>query len=409
MHLVPLSVCDFAIQPVDARLRTVSAQVRINRHGADRVASGHPWIFQSDVIEKGDAQPGDAVRVVNQQGRLLGTAHFSASSQITLRLLSPKQEIIDDAFWCRRIASALSHRQRVVSGSNSYRLIHAEADGLPGLIVDRYGDYLVVQTLTQGMDRAKAEIVSALEKLIAPKGIVERNDSAIRDKENLPRQTGILTGDVPAPVMMEMNGLHLEANLLEGQKTGVFLDQRENYLAAARWAKGQVLDCFTSTGGFALHMAAKADAVEAVDSSERALATATRNRDANGITNIKFREADVFNSLAGYNASGRRFDTIVIDPPAFAKSNSQLAAAEKAYRDLNRRALSLLNPGGVLISCSCSQHMSEALLFDGIAQASIETGRPLRVLERRIQSMDHPVLLTVPETLYLKCLILELV
>ena len=409
MPLVRLSECDFAIQRVNARLRSVSAQVRINRHGADRVASGHPWIFQSDVIDKGDAQPGDAVRVVNQQGRLLGTAHFSASSQITLRLLSPKQEIIDDAFWCRRITSALSYRQRVVSGSNSYRLIHAEADGLPGLIVDRYGDYLVIQTLTQGMDRAKAEIVHALEKLIEPKGIVERNDSAIRDKETLPRQTGILTGDVPSPVMMEMNGLHLEANLLEGQKTGVFLDQRENYLAATRWAKGQVLDCFTSTGGFALHMAAKADAVEAVDSSERALATATRNRDANGITNIKFREADVFNSLAGYNASGRRFDTIVIDPPAFAKSNSQLAAAEKAYRDLNRRALSLLNPGGVLISCSCSQHMSEALLFDGIAQASIETGRPLRVLERRIQSMDHPVLLTVPETLYLKCLILELV
>ena len=349
------------------------------------------------------------VSVLNQQSRFLGIAHFSDASQITLRLLSRKLETVDRTFWLDRFQRALSYRQRVVSNSNAYRLIYAEADGLPGLIVDRYGDYLVIQTLTQGMDRAKDEIIAALKKLLSPKGIVERNDSTVRTKENLPLQSGIVDGEIPTPVILQMNGLRLEANLLEGQKTGVFLDQRENYLAAAHWARGQALDCFTSTGGFALHMAANADAVEAIDSSERALQTATRNRDANGITNIRFREADVLNSLAGYQANGRRFDTIVIDPPAFAKSKTHLEAAERAYQDLNRRALGLLNPGGILISCSCSQHMSEARLFEVIAQASLETGRTLRVLERRAQSLDHPVLLTVPETLYLKCLILEII
>ena len=385
----------------------MSVQVRINRHGAARVESGHPWVFQSDVVDAGNAQPGDVVAVLNQQGRYLGVAHYSAASQITLRFLSRKQEMVDGAFWHDRLSRALKHRSWVVEHSNAYRLVFAEADGLPGLIVDRYGDYLVIQTLTQGMDRAKAEIVAALTELLSPKGVVERNDSAVRLKENLPQQSSVLAGEIPNPVMLAMNGLRLEANLLEGQKTGVFLDQRENYLAAARWTKGQALDLFTSTGGFALHMASKADAVEAVDSSERALASAMRNRDANGITNIKFREADVLNSLAGYAAGGRRFDTIVVDPPAFAKSKQHLAAAEPAYLDLNRRALSLLNPGGVLITCSCSQHMSEAKLLDMIALASVETGRPLRVLERRMQALDHPVLLTVPETLYLKCLILE--
>ena len=382
-------------------------QVRINRHGAARVESGHPWVFQSDVVDSGNAQSGDLAAVVNQQGRLLGVAHYSSSSQITLRFLSRKQETVDVAFWRERFLRALKHRTRVVEHSTAYRLVHAEADGAPGLIVDRYGEYLVVQTLTQGMDRAKPEILEALTELIAPTGIVERNDSAVRLKENLPQQNGVLAGEVPTPVAIEMNGLRFEANLLEGQKTGVFLDQRENYLAAARWTKGQALDCFTSTGGFALHMAAKAEAVEAVDSSARALASAAANKDLNGIGNIRFREGDVLDSLAGYAASGRRFDTIVVDPPAFAKSKQHLAAAEPAYLDLNRRAISLLNPGGVLVSCSCSQHMSEAKLLEVIALASVETGRPLRVLERRMQALDHPVLLTVPETMYLKCLILE--
>ena len=394
--------------PISTLVR-VTAQVRINRHGAERVESGHPWIFASDVTDRGEARPGDAVRVVNAQGRNMGTAHYSASSQITLRMLSRKVEEVNADFWRDRLSKALAYRNRVVLNSDAYRLIHAEADGLPGLIVDRYADWLVIQTSTQGMDAAKGEIIAALNDLLSPKGIVERNEAAIREKENLPKVGGVVSGDVPESITMSMNGLTLEADLVHGQKTGVFLDQRENYLAAARWAKGQALDCFTSTGGFALHMAARADQVEAVDSSERALATAERNRAANNITNLRFREADVVNSLAGYQASGRRFDTIVIDPPAFAKSRGQIEAATRAYHDLNRRALNLLNPGGVLISCSCSQNMSEANLLEVIAQASVETGRTLRVLDRRAQALDHPVLLTVPETLYLKCLILELV
>ena len=274
------------------------AQVRINRHGAERVESGHPWIFASDVSDRGEARPGDAVRVVNAQGRNLGTAHYSASSQITLRMLSRKVEEVNADFWRDRLTKALAYRNRVVTGSDSYRLVHAEADGLPGLIVDRYSGWLVIQTLTQGMDAAKGEIIAALEDLLAPKGIVERNDAAVREKENLPKLSGIVSGEVPSPVIMRMNGLELEADLVNGQKTGVFLDQRENYVAAARWTKGQALDCFTSTGGFALHMAARADQVEAVDSSERALATAERNRATNNVANLKFREADVFNALA---------------------------------------------------------------------------------------------------------------
>jgi 23S rRNA (cytosine1962-C5)-methyltransferase len=257
------------------------------------------------------------------------------------------------------------------------------------------------------MDRAKTDIASCLEELFAPKGVVERNDVAVRKRESLPLVSGILTGEVPADVMVEMNGLQLHADLLHGQKTGIFLDQRENYVAAARYARGRALDCFTSTGGFALHLARGCESVEAVDSSEASLKTAERNREANGIGNIEFREADVFDLLAGHVTAHRRFDTVVLDPPAFAKSRGNLDAALRGYKEINRRALQLLGSGGVLVTCSCSHHVSEAMLLEIVAEASLDTQRRLRVLERRTQSQDHPILLTVPETLYLKCLILE--
>jgi 23S rRNA (cytosine1962-C5)-methyltransferase len=381
--------------------------VRISRKGAERLASGHLWVFSSDVLERGEAAPGDAVRVVDPAGRTLGTAHYSSSSQISLRLLSRQVESIDQVFFARRLGAAQEHRPRVVSNTDAYRVVHGEGDRLPALIVDRYAGWLVVQTLNQGMDRAKHEIASALGGLFAPRGIIERNDAAVRKRENLPAVVGVLAGETPELVTITMNGLLMHADLLHGQKTGVFLDQRENYLAAARWAHGRALDCFTSTGGFALHLASRCESVEAVDSSEATLAVAERNRVANGIKNVEFLQADVFDLLAGLRAGGRKYETIVLDPPAFAKSRQSLDGALRGYKEINRRALELLEPGGRLVSCSCSHHVSEAALLEVIAQASLDAGRELRVIERRTQSLDHPILLTVSETHYLKCVILE--
>jgi 23S rRNA (cytosine1962-C5)-methyltransferase len=384
-------------------------KVRVNRKGASRIASGHPWIFSSDVLDRGQATAGEAVMVTDPSGAALGTAHYSDSSQISLRLLSERAEAIDRAFYLGRIAAAEAHRKRVVTDSEAYRVVHGEADQLPGLVIDRYGDYFTVQTLDQGMDRAKAEIVSCLEELFAARGIVERNDVAVRKREALPLQSGLMAGEVPETVAVRMNGSTLHADLLHGQKTGIFLDQRENYMAAARYGRGRALDCFTSTGGFALHLAARCESVEAVDSAEAALRVARLNCDANGIGNVQLREADVFEVLAAHAAAHERFDIVVLDPPAFAKSRQSLEAAVRGYGEINRRALQLLDSGGILVTCSCSHHLSEAALLEIVAKAALDTGRKLRVLERRMQSQDHPVLLTVPETLYLKCLILEVI
>jgi 23S rRNA (cytosine1962-C5)-methyltransferase len=383
--------------------------IRVSRKGANRIASGHPWIFASDVLDRGQASGGEAVTVTGPSGSALGTAHYSASSQISLRLLSERVEPIDRAFFLRRIATAEAYRKRVVDDSDAYRLVHGEADQLPGLVIDRYGEYFTLQTLDQGMERAKAEIVSCLEELFEPQGIVERNDVAVRKRETLPLQSGVVAGEVPGTVAVRMNGLNLHADLLHGQKTGIFLDQRENYLAAARYARGRALDCFTSTGGFALHLAGRCESVEAVDSAEAALRVAAMNAHVNAIANINFREADVFEVLGAHSAGRHRFDIVVLDPPAFAKSRQNLEAATRGYSEINRRALQLLNSGGILVTCSCSHHLSEAALLEIVAAASLETGRKLRVIERRMQAQDHPVLLTVPETLYLKCLILEVI
>jgi 23S rRNA (cytosine1962-C5)-methyltransferase len=385
-------------------------KIRVNRKGANRVASGHPWIFSSDVLDRGQASGGEAVVVTDPGGNAaLGTAHYSESSQITLRLLSERVETIDRGFYLGRIATAEAHRKRVVADSQAYRLVHGEGDQLPGLVIDRYGDYFTLQTLDQGMDRAKADIVSCLEELFAPKGIAERNDVAVRKREALPLQSGVVAGEVPELVAVQMNGLKLHADLLRGQQTGIFLDQRENYVAAARYGRGRALDCFTSTGGFALHLAGRCESIEAVDSSEATLRVARMNCEANRIGNIELREADVFELLAGHASAHRRFDIVVLDPPAFAKSRQSLDAAIRGYREINRRALELLGSGGILVTCSCSHHLSEAALLEIVAAASLDTGRKLRVLERRMQAQDHPVLLTIPETLYLKCLILEVI
>ncbi len=380
--------------------------MRVSRKGADRFRNGHPWIFRSDVQDASAAQSGDVVHVVDQSGRHLGHAHYSSSSQIAIRMLLRSTEVAD---FGARIAAAQRFRRQVVTDSDAYRVVHAEADFLPALIVDRYGDCLTVQALNQGMDRALPEIVAALQEQFEPRAIVGRNDAAVRTLEELPREIRVLAGELDGPVTVHMNGFRMEADLMHGQKTGVFLDQRENYLAAALYGRGKALDLFTCTGGFALHLARACQTVEAVDSSETSLATAKRNAEANNMENISFREADAFELLSSYSSARRTFDTIVLDPPAFAKSRTQLDGAARGYKDINLRAMRLLPPGGILVTNSCSHHMSEAMLLDIAAQASLDAGRTLRVLERRTQAKDHPILLTVPETHYLKCVILQVV
>jgi 23S rRNA (cytosine1962-C5)-methyltransferase len=384
--------------------------VRINRKAVDRIESGHPWIFVSDLADRDGAQPGGVVTVADPRGRPLGTAHYSSASQIALRMLSRQVEPVGRDFYLRRIRAAEAHRRQLVHDTNAYRAVHGEADLLPALVVDRYGDYLVMQTLNQGMDRARGEIANCLGEIFQPKGIVARNDVAVRTKEQLPLESQVCAGEIPETVEVQMNGLRLRADLLHGQKTGIFLDQRENYKAAARYARGgRALDAFTSTGGFALHVAPHCETVEAVDSSAPALATARANAQANGLANIEFREADVFEVLTQYVSARRQFSMVVLDPPAFAKSRRSLEGAATGYKEINLRALRLLGPAGVLVTCSCSHHVSEAMLLELVAEAALDAKRTLRVLERRTQSQDHPILLTVPETHYLKCLILEVV
>ena len=383
--------------------------VKVNRKAVSRVENGHPWIFMSDLENRGTAQPGDFVSVADSRGRIFGAAHYSSTSQISLRMLSRDNQTSEMALFRTRLEAAAAFRERVVRDTNSYRLVHAEADQLPGLIIDRYGDVLVIQTLDQGMDRFKPQLVELLQELFAPAAIVERNDVAVRKLENLPLEKGLLAGELAGPLSVNMNSLALTADVLGGQKTGVFLDQRENYLAARRHARGRVLDCFCSTGGFAVHMAAVAESVEAIDASPVALDAARANAARNGLENVSVREADVFALLSDYGSARRHFDTIVLDPPAFAKSRATVEKALRGYKDINYRALRMLEPGGILMTYSCSHHVTEADLLGVIAEASIDAGRTVRVLERRSQAADHPVLLTVPETLYLKGAILEVI
>jgi len=380
--------------------------VTITRRGAERLASGHPWIYRSDVADHGKAAAGDVVRLRDSRGRFHGLAHYSAASQIALRLLCVEDRPVDRSFFHERLKRACALRERIVSGTDAYRLVYGEADGLPALIVDRYADWVVIQALNQGMDRAQPVIVEALRELFPGSGVVERNDAPVRNLEQLPLRAGALQGEALTPVEVSMNGIRLAVDLLKGHKTGLYLDQRENYAAAAGYARGQALDCFCYTGGFALHLARTSERVEAVDSSAEALELARHNAALNGLGNISFTEENVFDLLKGYDEGRRAFDTVVLDPPPFARSRASLESALRGYKEINLRALKLLRPGGVLVTCSCSHHVSEAEFLETVASAALDARRRLTVLERRTQARDHPVLLTVPETHYLKCLIL---
>jgi 23S rRNA (cytosine1962-C5)-methyltransferase len=381
--------------------------VVITRRGADRIRSGHVWIYRSDVADPVSAEPGAVVRVIDQQRRFWGQAFYSSESQIALRLVTHQERPFDRAFLSARIAAASEYRKVVAPSAQAYRVVASEGDLLPSLVIDRYGDCFAIQTLSQGTDRLLPEIVQILIEQFSPAAIVERNDVAVRALEGLPERASVLYGEPPASLVLEENGVKLQYDLMRGQKTGGFLDQRENRVAARRYARGRLLDCFCYTGAFALQLAASCESVVGVDISADAIAAARRNQDLNGYTDVQWREANGFDFLKNAEHEGERFDTIVLDPPAFARQKSSRESALRGYKELNLRALKMLRPGGFLITCSCSFHVSEADLLEVIADAALDAHRSTIVTERRTQARDHPILLTVPETHYLKCLILR--
>jgi 23S rRNA (cytosine1962-C5)-methyltransferase len=384
----------------------IEGPVVVSRKGEARVERGHPWVFRSDVVRDGGASPGAIVRVASPRGRPLGFAFWSSRSEIRLRMIE-RGETLPDAFLRQRLERALRWRETVAPGAEAFRLVHGEGDALPSLVVDRYADCLVVQTLSQATERLKPELVSTLVDLLHPKAIVERNDPRVRTLEGLEPKVSVLHGEVGSAVEVSLGDVRLGADLLKGQKTGLFLDQRENQLAARAYARGRVLDCFTYDGGFALQVARQSDEVTAVDLSAESLERVRANAARNGLTNVTTREANVFDLLRSLDDAGERYDTVFLDPPAFAKSKDAVEKAVRGYKEINLRALKILRPGGCLITCSCSYHVHEedfeAILEEAAADARVATV----IVEKRGQARDHPVLLGVPETRYLKCLVLR--
>ena len=377
----------------------------ITNRGEDRLRRGHPWIYRTDVVDVA-ADPGAVVEILGPRRRFLGRALYSASSQISLRLLTHGEEEVDEAFWRGRIEAAIQFRRSLSIDATAYRVIHAEADLLPSLVVDRYADILVVQALSQGMDRLLPTLVPWLVEATGAGGVLARNDPRVRLLEGLEQRVDVLGGAVPETVVVREGPVRYEVDPRVGQKTGFFLDQRENREAASQYARGRLLDCFSYTGGFALRLAGRCDHVEAIDSSPEAVARIAANAALNGLS-VTGREANVFDELRRLEKSGDRYDTIVLDPPAFAKNKAAIPKALAGYKDINLRALRLLKPGGYLVTCSCSYNVDEATFAHVVYDASVDAHVPVTVVEKRMQGRDHPVLLGVPETYYLKCLIVR--
>ena len=385
--------------------------ILVNKRGAARVRNGHLWIYQSDLVDV-QAAGGTVVSVKDEHGNFIGQALYSDASQIALRFLTLSNEEIDRAWWQRRIREA-ARRRHIPPDTNAYRLVYSEGDLLPSLIVDVYDDVLVMQTLSQGTDALKSLLSEILIEEFNPRAVVERNDARVRELEGLPLISATVYGKPPAELEILQHGLRFQVEPLGGQKTGSFLDQRENRLAARAAAattnRQRALDCFTFNGAFALHLAQACENVIGIDISADAVAAARKNAALNDLNNVEFREANVFDALREMEAGGERFDVIVLDPPAFAKNRASLKAAIRGYKEINLRALKLLHPGGVLITCTCSYHVSEELFLEILNQASIDAHRRVQVIEKRMQAADHPVLLGVPETYYLKCLVTRVV
>jgi 23S rRNA (cytosine1962-C5)-methyltransferase len=384
-------------------------QVTVTRRGAERAREGHLWIYRSDVRDASSAEGGPVVRVRDERGRHVGQALYSSRSEIALRLLTTREEEIDREWWRARLRASAARREGLEREADAFRLVYSEGDLLPSLIVDRYADTLVLQTLSQGADALKRTLTELLVEEFAPRSVVERNDVRVRALEGLPSTAGVLYGDEPGEIEVEQHGVRFRVAPLGGQKTGAFLDQRENHLAARAYARGRALDCFTFNGGFALSIAPRCESVVGLDISADAVAASRANAALNDAANVEFREANVFDALREMEAAGERFQTIVLDPPAFAKNRASVASAARGYKEINLRALKMLDAGGHLVTCTCSYHMTEPLFLEVIAEAASDARRRVQIVERRTQSSDHPVLVGVPETLYLKCVVLRVV
>jgi 23S rRNA (cytosine1962-C5)-methyltransferase len=395
--------------------------VRVNRRAAIRLREGHPWIYRSDIEGEPALPRGGLVAVVDDRGKFMGTALASSKSQIALRMISAAEVTESElpSLIASRLEAALEYRRllKIPDQSNAYRVVFSEADQLPGLIIDRYNDVLAFQALTQAMDRPELRhtVISVLKEKLQPAGIVERIEARIRELEELPEIPGGLVYGNKSGSVIEMRPnpgeepLRFQYDASAGQKTGAFLDQRENYAAASRYAHGDALDVFCYQGGFALHLARACARVTGVDSSRAALEWAEKNFDLNrgslAAPEVEWIEANAFDLLRDWSDAGRKFATIVLDPPAFAKSKRALDAALRGYKELNLRALKMLEPGGTLVTCSCSYHVGQQEFLQMLTQAASDAHRRMRLLEVRGQSLDHPVVAAIPETAYLKCVI----
>ena len=379
----------------------------VNAKGARRLTRGHPWIYRSDIIDRPDA-PAGAVAINDERGRKLGYALWSPQSEIALRLLDRDPRASLDASWWRaRLEAAIARRAPIAMHANAFRLVHGEADGCPSLICDRYDRWLVVQLMSAGIERFRTPIVGALQELVDPLGILARNDVPLRAKEGLPTSIELLAGEVPREIEVTENGVRYLAAPWDGQKTGAFLDQRENRLAIRELTRGRALDCFSYHGSFALHLATNADHVIALDVSAAALQRATRNITLNGLSNVELVEANAFEYLKSAQRRRERFDTIVLDPPAFAKTRASLPSATRGYKEINLRAMRLLSAGGILFTASCSFHLTMPLFLDMLRDAAADSGRRLVLRQLRGQPLDHPEILTIPETGYIKAAVLQ--
>ena len=381
----------------------------VSAKGARRWQSGHPWIYRSDVTSRPPG-PAGVVRVRAANGRPLGLALWSPKSEISLRLLERNCDaVINGLWWRERLAACVARRKSLAARGNAYRLVHGEGDGLPSLICDRYDRWLVLQLMSAGLETQRQHIVSALSDVVSPEGILARNDVALRGKEGLPLETELLSGSVPRAVEVTEDGIRYEAAPWDGQKTGAYVDQRENRAFVGTIARGRALDCFSYHGSFAMHMARVCDRVVALDASAAALARARENFARNALHNVETVETDAFEYLKAQERGGVKFDTIVLDPPAFAKTKASLPSAIRGYKEINLRAMRLLAPGGLLFSASCSFHLTKALFLGMLADAAADSGRRIVLRDLRGQSLDHPEVLTIPETGYLKGALLEAV
>jgi 23S rRNA (cytosine1962-C5)-methyltransferase len=382
-------------------------QVQLIRRGVDRWQAGHPWIYRADLNGDPALQGGEVARVMDARGWFLGKAFYSKQSKISLRWLSYEDVAVDTDFFRQRLALADAMRRRALPGETTYRVVHGEADLLPGLVVDRYGDCLSVQFLIPATEQRKQLIVDLLVELFKPRAIVNRSDVGVRLLEGLPQEKGVLYGTVSGPVAYDEGLVRVRADLMEGQKTGAFLDQRENHVVASQYAFGEALDCFSYVGGFALQLATRAKSVTAVEISDQAAAQLRENAASNKLTNVDVVVANAFDFLRDAVDEGRKFDTIVLDPPSFAKNKDAIEGALRGYKEINLRAMQLLRPGGYLISASCTYHIDEQGFEDMLASAAADAKRRVQIIEKRGAGKDHPVLLNLRETRYLKCFVLR--